>query len=67
MSNVSLIDGHIDELKITNDEIIKALECCIAKENCEEFSCENCPLEKYSDCKIIMLQNAINLIKQSKK
>ena len=32
MSNVSMIDGHIDGSKLTDNEIIKALECCTKPE-----------------------------------
>lgn len=40
MSNVSMIDGHIDQM--TDKEIIKALECCSSpKANCEDCPCFN--------------------------
>lgn len=39
MSNVSLIDGHIDEM--TDNDIIKALECCL---DTSPLTCKNCPL-----------------------
>ena len=44
MSNVSMIDGHIDreERKFTDKEIIKALECCSSPNaNCEDCPCFN--------------------------
>lgn len=34
MGNVSFIDGHIDEPKLTDNEIIKALELCIKDNGC---------------------------------
>lgn len=46
MSEVSLIDGHIDN-GISDEAIIKALECCIKND------CDNCPFDSllnYSDC-----------------
>ena len=39
MSNVSLVNGHIDRPKMTDEEIIKALECCAD----EDMGCEVCP------------------------
>ena len=68
MSNASLVNGHIDRPKMTDEEVIKALECCLAKENCEEISCENCPydLNRVYECKETMLQNAIDLINRLK-
>ena len=44
MSNVSMIDRHIDreERKFTDKEIIKALECCSSPNaNCEDCPCFN--------------------------
>ena len=42
MGNVSLINGHIDEPKgMTDNEIIKALECCMDK---SIMSCQECPI-----------------------
>ena len=34
--SVSLIDGHIDDDEMTEEQIIKALECCY------EFQCDEC-------------------------
>lgn len=48
--------------KLTDAEVVKALECCIAKENCEEVSCENCPLERTLECKEVLFQNILELI-----
>ena len=52
--------------KFTDEQIIKALECCIAQENFEEISCEICPYERVCDCKEIVLQNALDLINRQK-
>lgn len=51
---------------MTDEHIIKALECCIAKENCEGISCEICPYDKVYDCKEEMLQNVLDLINRKK-
>ena len=51
---------------MTEDEIIKALECCLAKENCEVISCEKCPLEKQYECTDIMFHQTIDLINRQK-
>lgn len=48
------------------NRIIKALECCIAHENCEEVSCEFCPYERVLNCTGVMMQNAIDLINRQK-
>ena len=61
MSNVSLVDGHIDEPKMTDEEIIKALECCSKKE------CNKCP--NYSEdieCGEALLILALDLINRLK-
>lgn len=51
---------------MTDKEIIKALECCLAKENCEVVSCEKCPLEKRYECTDIMFHETIDLINRQK-
>lgn len=48
--------------KMKDNEIIKALECCCAKENCEVVSCEKCPLEKHYECTDIMFHETLDLI-----
>ena len=53
MSNVSLVDGHIDEM-IDND-IIKALECC------KKDDCDNCP-NNFGSCYANLSGYAIDLI-----
>ena len=51
---------------MTDEQIIKALECCIAHENCEEVSCEFCPYERDLNCTEAMMQNAIDLMNRQK-
>ena len=51
---------------MTDNEIIKAVECCLAKENCEVISCEKCPLEKQYECMDIMFHQTLNLINRQK-
>ena len=58
MSEVSLIDGHIDN-GMTDEDIIKALECCIKND------CDNCPfdsLRNFRDC----LKGFLDLINRQK-
>ena len=57
MSNVSLIDGHIDEM-IDND-IIKALECC------KKDDCDNCP-NNFGSCYANLSGYALDLINRQK-
>lgn len=47
--------------KRKDEQIIEALKCCIAQENCEEVSCEICPYNKVYDCKEVMLKNALDI------
>lgn len=47
--------------KFTDEQIIEALKCCIAQENCEEVSCEICPYDKVYDCKEVMLKNVLDI------
>lgn len=49
MGNVSLVDGHIDEPKMTDEETKKAYEICYL--NAEE-GCSKCPLcSEDGECK----------------
>lgn len=60
MNNVSLVDGHIEEPKMTDEEIMKALECCC---NYGLLKCQKCP--KQSDSKTCMYdlsKDALDLI-----
>ena len=63
MSNVSLIDGHIDEM--TDNEIIKALECCL---DTSPLTCKNCPLFNVKNSTMVCSKSAtkfaIDLIKR---
>lgn len=52
---------------MTDKQIVKALECCCAKENCEVVSCEKCPLEKHYECTDIMFHETVDLIKRQKE
>lgn len=56
MSSVSLIDGHMDH---TDDEIIKALECCI------NDNCNDCP-ETFGNCELTAMRNALDLLKRQR-
>lgn len=51
MSNVSMVDGHIDNdldnQKMTDDEIIKALECCSIDNHIGV--CKKCPFTDMCD------------------
>lgn len=47
--------------RFTDEQIIEALKCCIAQENCEEVSCEICPYDKVYDCKEVMLKNVLDI------
>ena len=40
MSNVSMIDGHIDETRMTDNDIKKALELCAT---IDSGNCKKCP------------------------
>lgn len=57
MSSVSLIDGHMD---YTDDEIIKALECCI------NDNCGDCP-ETFGNCELTTMRNALDLLKRQRE
>lgn len=48
-------------LKLTDEEIIKILECCS-----EELCVGNCPLKKVDNCMGILCQNALDLIRRLK-
>lgn len=61
--SVSFIDGHIDEPKMTDNEIIKALECCVFKTT---DKCDKCILTRYgNDCKKLGVY-ALDLINRQK-
>ena len=60
--SVSLIDGHVDDdtNRMTDNEIIKVLECCSNAE-----PCENCPYQKQCD-ETDLAEIALNLINRQK-
>ena len=69
MYEVSMIDGHIDEPKMTDNEIIKALECC----SVGTFACdEQCPCFhsksnlKVTSCRFELIGDALDLINRQK-
>lgn len=59
MSNVSMIDGHIDEPKMTDENIIRALECCVEE---EIKSCSKCPLATRKRCVNKLRRECLKLI-----
>ena len=60
MSSVSLIDGHIDYPRMTDNEIIKALECC------SDTDCDNCPFEEQCRRNGSLSDIALDLINRQK-
>ena len=63
MSNVS-VNGHIDEPKgLTDEDIVKALECCAN----DDIDCEECPVFGYCESDAFCVSGAIlNLINRLK-
>lgn len=61
MYDVSMIDGHIDEPKMTDNEIIRAVGLCngIESGRCDECSYRN---TKDGDCVEILAKDTIDLI-----
>ena len=57
--SVSLIDGHIDDDVMTDEQIIKALECCINDD------CDNCH-DTFGNCEHNAMRNALDLINRQK-
>ena len=64
MSSVSLIDGHIDYPRMTDNEIIKALEWCNSVSNRCGDGCPyyNVPYKNGLRCSEMMINDAIDLI-----
>ena len=66
MSNVSLVNGHIDRPKMTDEQIIKALECCTNNDDCGA----GCPCfsEKQNMCGEYngLLKQSLDLINRQK-
>lgn len=52
------------EHKFTDEEIIKALECC-CKDN-YEGDCPKCPLQLNGNCNVILAEHALDLINRQK-
>ena len=46
---------------MTDNEIIKALECCANCESCD-FETSNCPLVEEAECRSLLAQKALDLI-----
>lgn len=66
MGNVSLVDGHIDEPKMTDEKIIKAFEVCYID---RDEDCSECPFcNEDMDCTDIednnLLKDVFDLIKR---
>ena len=49
---------------MTDNEIIKALECC--KRPVGTGACKDCPLDKDRPCTTTMIENALDLINRQK-
>lgn len=53
---------------MTNNEIIKALECCVSQD--DERVCDKCPIQRGTHqgkwCDTILLENALDLINRLK-
>ena len=60
--SVSMVDGHIDPdtNKLTDKEIIKALECCMVDE-LKKYTCDECPY-KPCGCSYALCKDALDLI-----
>lgn len=50
---------------MTDNEIIKALECCNTAKT--EHHCDICPFYEYEKCTVSMLDSAVDLIKRQKE
>ena len=63
MSNVSMINGHIDEPKgLTDEQIVKALECCKSKGG----TCNGCAFSGYRWCIGALHYETLDLINRLK-
>jgi hypothetical protein len=66
--SVSLIDGHIDDDVMTDEQIIKALECCSGNtmDDCED--CPRCCDDVLStpECMCKLMRDALDLINRQK-
>ena len=59
--SVSLIDGHIDDDVLTDEQIIKAFECCVTYE-----FCTGCPLVDNCLSSYSLLKLTLDLINRQK-
>ena len=67
MSNVSMINGHIDNV-LSDEDIVKALECCI-KDDYDKIRnalCAKCPYCKNTNCKFLLQRDTLDLINRLK-
>ena len=59
-----MINGHIDEPKgMTDNEIIKALECCVSSKH---ICHHTCPMLENEECLSSLRKNALDLINRQK-
>ena len=65
MSEVSLVDGHIDNT-MTDEDIIKALKCCINDDRNIQDICNICPLRENPNCSDDLRKHSLNLINRYK-
>lgn len=63
MCDVSMIDGHIDELKMTDNDIKKALECCNLR---HYHGCKGCAYFDDKKCIEHLAFDALDLINHQK-
>lgn len=67
MGNVSMINGHIDNV-VSDEDIVKALECCI-KDDYDKIRnalCAKCPYCKNTNCKFLLQRDTLDLINRLK-
>ncbi len=53
------------ENKFTDNEIVKALECC-CKSNTNDYYCEDCPYEHIELCAAVVSKDALDFINRQK-
>lgn len=53
----------MQEKKLTDEEIVKALECC-TKSRCDDETTGDCPLKNDESCSTILAINALELIRR---
>ena len=62
--NVSLIDGHIDGKKMSDEDIMKALECCATARAVKCHDCAYCGKNLDKHCTFVLTQDALDLLKR---